>query len=527
MTPTTTFPKLDENSPRIANAPPNTSVTLKPHQEAIIKACIDLEACIYKEQDKEPYGVIAAPVGCGKTYCILSMCAFDKEESKNNKNNKNKNAQPKWYSFLFKDKSEEEMRKQVVTGATLIVVPSHLYHQWCESIDMFLGQELNVVKFGDYSDVMRLYDKQMKETIENGDLFLVSSLYYQCVATSLTSLKVTFRRLVFDEADSMSNMINYATPATVTWFVSASISSMVNDKGLRIGNGVFHVPYSALAKNTIDVSEDFVKMSFLLPSPTYSEIVCKDPIQNEAVNQIRKRVIYTSDVSKMIELEKALISCDWRTLFKHEGVECYTKPLSEAHVLEQLRVSWVSKLQRCKEMMRDTKQIQDDDPANDEELRLETKIANLAEIDETSPTEFFKMAEALRFCRKAIDEGTKTIVFSTESAAIIDLANLLTSENLEYTDLDGSSGSMASALLDFNRGKIKVLLCHSAMFSCGANLEATQAIVFLHRIPSTIKDQVIGRAQRPGRVGELQVWETVYDTEALFQKKCTKTSDIS
>jgi hypothetical protein len=45
------------------------------------------------------------------------------------------------------------------------------------------------------------------------------------------------------------------------------------------------------------------------------------------------------------------------------------------------------------------------------------------------------------------------------------------------------------------------------------NLQNTSDIVLLHKTNVTMKEQVIGRAQRPGRTSQLKVWELLHGNE--------------
>jgi len=49
------------------------------------------------------------------------------------------------------------------------------------------------------------------------------------------------------------------------------------------------------------------------------------------------------------------------------------------------------------------------------------------------------------------------------------------------------------------------------------NLQNTTDIVLLHKTNASMKDQVIGRAQRPGRTSQLRVWELLHCNEVYQQ----------
>ena len=61
-----------------------------------------------------------------------------------------------------------------------------------------------------------------------------------------------------------------------------------------------------------------------------------------------------------------------------------------------------------------------------------------------------------------------------------------------------------------------VLLADSSMYGCGMNFENTTDIIFIHKINPEMEKQVIGRAQRPGRVGVLNIHRLVHPNENTF-----------
>jgi hypothetical protein len=55
----------------------------------------------------------------------------------------------------------------------------------------------------------------------------------------------------------------------------------------------------------------------------------------------------------------------------------------------------------------------------------------------------------------------------------------------------------------------------SSNHGAGMNLENTDILIFLHRTDETLYDQVIGRAQRPGRVGQLKIINLYNNNEII------------
>ena len=491
---------LTSASPRVSVS--NLILPPKPHQEAIIKACLDVEDSIYtalieKKKDIEPFGVLAAPVGCGKTLCVLSMVLLDKQQIKKNS----------WWG-KFKVIFTDDLN--TITGATLVVVPSHLYEQWDSAIAKFVEKgKLKVHKFRDYADVSKLYREDAEESMIGSDLFLVSSLYYQTVASLLLEIKVTFRRLVFDEADSLSNLIRYASPAIVTWFVSASIGSIFDSRGLTIGsNGTYKVTKKTLEKATVDVDLDFVRESWKLPEVAYKTVTIDDA-RDKAVSEMVRRCDK--------DLFESICACDWRRVVEVELAGRRIKiPENECQLLCELEKGWKEMVQDCEKEKERVELMEDEriraDVIEREEAKLDMLVPKLRGLKiDNFDGPFFKISRVVELCQNS---PKKTIVFSSVFQAINEIDERFKRLNIKFIDLDGGSEAlMARALVDFNTGNSKILLCHSAMFSCGANLEAAERIIFMHSVPKSMREQVIGRAQRPGRLESLEVVELKYGVE--------------
>jgi SNF2 family DNA or RNA helicase len=110
--------------------------------------------------------------------------------------------------------------------------------------------------------------------------------------------------------------------------------------------------------------------------------------------------------------------------------------------------------------------------------------------------------------------GNKVIIFSDFSKVFKEISKMLQANNIKYTELDG--GNIANIDRDINEykfGDTRVLMCNSNFFGCGMNLEFTTDIIFLHKMKDDMYNQVIGRAQRPGRTAPLNVFRLLHHNE--------------
>lgn len=66
-----------------------------------------------------------------------------------------------------------------------------------------------------------------------------------------------------------------------------------------------------------------------------------------------------------------------------------------------------------------------------------------------------------------------------------------------------------------NNDNCRILLTSATFYGCGLNFELTTDIIILHNMTDERTKQVIGRAQRPGRTDNLQVFHLFYPNEVL------------
>lgn len=81
-------------------------------------------------------------------------------------------------------------------------------------------------------------------------------------------------------------------------------------------------------------------------------------------------------------------------------------------------------------------------------------------------------------------------------------------------ELKGHTAHIGSTIARFEKGELQALTVSVRHFGAGLNLHMADHIVVVHRLNSDRYTQLIGRSQRPGRTGQLNVWRLQY-TDAL------------
>jgi superfamily II DNA or RNA helicase len=130
------------------------------------------------------------------------------------------------------------------------------------------------------------------------------------------------------------------------------------------------------------------------------------------------------------------------------------------------------------------------------------------------------------FINKLKIEDKKVIIFSDYSNIFEYIQTVCDENEIMHVDLDkGNMKDIDKAVLDYKYGNAKVLLSNSTLFGCGMNFENSSDIIFVHKMANEMEKQVIGRAQRLGRKGQLKIIYLQYENESdLIIRKVNHTS---
>lgn len=143
-------------------------------------------------------------------------------------------------------------------------------------------------------------------------------------------------------------------------------------------------------------------------------------------------------------------------------------------------------------------------------------VAEVREEEEERPTKI----EALMRIVGGRPEGAKMIVFSSFTGVFAEARRRIMASGATVCELDGGTiEAIDQGVREYKEGAADVLLSSATLFGCGLNLENTTDVVFLHRMPHAQRAQVIGRAQRPGRIGALRVHDLLHENEELIRRE--------
>jgi hypothetical protein len=492
------IPLLNERSQR-AQPPAACAIPLWEHQKAMLAKCRAIEAAVaaaaqagrpprtatsvIKNIDRYevkgqaptstevPIGVMNDLPGSGKTYAILSLLADSKDFN-------------------------------------VIVVPQNIFAQW-EGALKSMFPEASKVKYkcissyGDIMDMYRLVVRQgEKNPLREYNIILINDLFAEHLAGTINDTKIPVQRLIIDEIDSVQNRLHTPIPCKHLWLVSASFKY---DDGMTVG------PYKIKKDDIKHVfckcEAEFIAKGLRLESPTTEKMVCDD-----AEVQLYKGVM-SKDVMN------ALHAGDERPLYQFLEIAYRRGEMS----LVQLANKYVESVKNIEADIKEYKALYDEHKAAGDgsedsfyqkwkkaEAKKECRDKLAQRVQALVPSDPAKVKwarfDADIYGRIRENPGQKWLIFNDNANAVEEAANRLKEKGVKCAMLDGGNSQAIQRTISAYKGDdAQVLLLNSKLEAVGMNLENTTHLLFMHAARPQYVEQIIGRAQRYGRVGRLHI----------------------
>ena len=537
---------LNKNSKRLPTADNPFKIKLKSHQEALLYRVLELDEKVPKTN--LPFGIMSDKPGSGKTFVILALI---------------------YYSVKFFNSK----------GANIIVVPHNIYGQWIGAIDKFLGKLLRYNCLIDYKEINQLYTDS--SILYNYDIIITTPIMYDVLAATVNSLNAYVRRVFFDEADSMKNLLVNAINSSMTWFISASISSVFDPVSLKAKIGKYELYLPSLLTNECWSESEFIDSNIKLPPPHIEKLICKDfyidlmlsnildsdqikyinahdysNIRQECNNSIiksnRELVRYLYEYSnKMISDANAVLKDLERN--RVDAPDTRAKTLRKKQIYTQ-RMDAIKFLTRkyniciqCFSHIENETKILNKSPCGDficdncwEAKPTVCMGCNKIHLLDTWVTENFSSTQTVKdfLSKSKLDKfvvldsileacGKKIIIYSEFRGLNNYLKNYSIDYKIKIEELNGGNIKEIDRILVSFRDDpdVKILLIDNAYFGVGLNIEYTTDMIFFHNVEDKLKTQLVGRAQRFGRKSTLNIWEIKYWNEDPEAQKNYKNKE--
>jgi hypothetical protein len=525
-------PGLNENSPRFNINNNELGLKLMPHQLALIHKMMMVENTSIKSP--MPFGLLSDKTGAGKTYVVLAFIYLSVK--------------------MFNQK-----------GLNIIVIQHNLYTQWVRAINTLLGNLLEYKCITENSKVNSLYGNP--HILNNFNFILITPILYESFIRTISSMNIHIKRIFFDEADTMTNLLFNCLKADMTWFISATIASIFDSNTLSANIGSYKLYLPNLMKNECYCDADFINKIIMLPKLNSEIFLCKDFyldnilifllnkeqiinvnshnyafIKNECNNSLLKnkqdvvKQMYKFCIRKIIDCD-ALIkeltrsksnknelkfeTTSKRNFYKNRYdmmntisnkynlcIDCFS------HIPTKCYKSSCKKL-LCSDCYNSKYNLMCIDCSKVHDWELSSEINEISpklleHIEDGDKDKFYFLTELLPIC------GKKTIIYCHGNNGVgLFLRTYCFDNDCLFEELNGGNFKEIDRILNEFRTNdaVKFLLIDDPYFIVGLNLEFVTDIVFFHQTDIKTKNQLVGRSQRLGRINSLNVWFIYYVNE--------------
>lgn len=190
--------------------------------------------------------------------------------------------------------------------------------------------------------------------------------------------------------------------------------------------------------------------------------------------------------------------------------EAYTPCCNKCFELENL-ISWLEIKESCpicrEKLVANNIFVRDRDESS--------KKCNNKKTSKKVSTKYDEVMNILNKLDK--NKAGRVLIFSENNNTFDKLEGLLKKEKINYNILSGNNNRI-NKILNFYRedtSDLRVILMNVKNYGCGINLENTSDIILMHSINDNLEKQVIGRAERNGRKGALNLWKIFYEDEII------------
>lgn len=586
--------ELVQHLDKEANQPTHIKKQLKPHQLMSIQKCLDIEHGIHSQTNTDKimrthinrmnymklddikttvntcFGAICDPVGSGKTLVVLSLIKEDVNATK---------------SFSEYIELSDMVNIKIKAGTinidkilkktkySVIVVPHVILTQWDKVI-----KTDTTLKHIVYKNLDQL--KQELNSNPDTDIILVKNTKYR-EFYELFAFNQHFKRVFYDEADSINISKCEKLNSLFYWFVTASSTNLMHNvrstgffrtvfskanyiilKYLIVKNNekFIHDSFNLQDYKTIDtkciannilrilsshVSDNVQRMicagdiegamsTFNLQSTSeYNiiKIVCEDLYTKLENKKNKLNYIYSKQFSTEKAKQESILKVKSKIKKLEQSLEDISNKLNESDLdpityleienpvitkccktkfeFESITIYILSKTNPscpiCRTIISKDQLIRISDEKREDEEQKEEEVWNFEEHTKTD--NLVKIIEDL-------DDNAKIIIFS-EFDKSMDVISANKDFKWEVKEIKGSAVHIDNVVkwfqgTDKNSSKTamekKILFMNSKYAGAGLNLESGTDVFIYHHMNSDLTNQIIGRCQRPGRVGVLNVY---------------------
>ena len=530
--------------------PESFKINLFPHQLASIYSMEQLETQVRQTVKDTPsqtvsyttqIGVLADIPGYGKTASIIGLLVRDNMEW----DNQLPYIRTTIVSQANGRRTTTTINKYDKLNCNLVLVSPNILHQWVAELNKTQLRYLAISKKAQLVDL----DPSKYDVI-----VVIPSVYN---LTVLNSQNLAWKRFIFDEPSNMRVLHMASIQAGFVWFITATPHNITgkhnNCKSTFMSEiGFFEWCESVIVQN----KPEFIEQSFKMPTTTYINHKCYLPVYNSIFGMVNPSILNLIETGN---IEGAIISLGGKKtdnlielvkMKKQDELAILTSEICIANIrqnrdritelqdrviivekeLDEISTRFAGRLKEqcniCWEPLKfPTMESNCQNIFCGECILTWMKTnstcplcrANITSSDLTciSPLSYYESIripiEKLLTKNQTIlqiisnkPEG-KFILFSDNDFTFGPLADLLKQNNITHTQLKGLPTTIVKNINKFKQGTVSVLFLNSNYNGAGINIQEATDVILYHDMEITTTAQVIGRANRIGRLIPLTV----------------------
>jgi hypothetical protein len=339
--------------------------------------------------------------------------------------------------------------------------------------------------------------------------------------------QLLFRSIVVKNCDKYINTylnlpalkrhtVQCRTPAyvnIVNSYMSAGVASMINagnveDAIKELGGNIIEDKdvVQVFIRNKRDevsrLEHKLANMSILYPRLSKRDLEEKELMLRRAVDDIKKVISnIASDMAALKQLGCPLCECEYEDPVV---IDCCST-ITCLDCMEQCLMHTRGVCPLCNATGKSTKSLQImGDMAK--MARDKSLIPAPAPKAKGPPTKEEAIADI-------IGPTKRVLIFSAHKQSFNLIQKTITDAGLKYAILMGRMSAYDKLLKQFADGEVNVLCLSAEHSAAGLNITAATDVIIYHALGPALEAQVVGRGQRMGRRGHLNVWHLVYQGE--------------
>jgi SNF2 family DNA or RNA helicase len=548
------YPKIEQ--------PEDLQITLFPHQLVSVYNMEELERVRrikYGENNFYwcDFGILGDIPGYGKSLSIVALLLRDKMKWDITKPHEHSTISTYNSSLKLITKTQQKR-----VSANLLVASPTLIEQWKEYFGFVKPDVLNIKEISHAKDLNNFKP-------DDYDVVICSSTRYNELI-NMVGHKV-WKRFIFDEAGSTHITGMRHITAGFVWFVSATYTDLLHchgNAGHYMKSFFSNFDYNMINHFVIKNDIHFVKHSFKMPEVKEIRHVCHNPRvlnvlsgyiddevktmigagdirgainrlgggvttetnlfeivakrQNEKLAQARFSLTFWTNRTntkemetwnkKVKEIEKNIEELEekYKNILKDDCSICYSTisnpvllPCCQNIFCGGCIMTWFNTTKTCPMCRSDI---------NIKEMvyvHSGTQEKEIAVVEKPKEQVVSKPQAVLNIIKS--DLTKKYLIFSMYDESFMQIRRELMSHHLDYVEISGSKATRDSKIKKFKDNRVNIVFLNSRFNGAGINLEMATDVILYHEMPSSIEEQVIGRALRIGRKDGLTVHRLVFN----------------